>query len=104
MTALTLSWRLTANRAAKAALAFSRLTTIEITDRGITVKREAMVQELAWDEVHNATKTPTGWILVSKRAKDVVLLPGRSLTDTEAGQLSNLLSSWPRRRYRRSPL
>jgi hypothetical protein len=101
---LTLSWVGTARKAAVAALEFTELSEVAVSDWGLVVTRGAGKSEMSWDEVLHGTRAKAGWIFVSEKGKAAVVLPARVLTDAQAGQLTNLLSEWSARRYRRSPL
>jgi hypothetical protein len=103
MAGLTLSWVRTARQATAWSLEFTEPTEVLVSDWGLVVARGASKSEVPWGEVLHGTRAKAGWIFVSKRGKAAIVLPARVLTDAQAGQLTNLLSEWPSRRYRRSP-
>lgn len=103
MGGLVFSWLRRAQEAKVSAQAFTQQSTVAASERGLVVTRGTSTSELVWTEVVHATRTKGGWIFVGKKGEDAVLLPVRALTDAQAGWLTNLLSEWPARKYRRSP-
>jgi hypothetical protein len=103
MAGLTLSWLRTVRKASVGSLEFTEPSNVLVSDWGLVVTRGASKSEVPWGEVLHGTRAKAGWIFVSKSGKAVVVLPARVITDAQAGQLTNLLSEWPSRKYRRSP-
>ncbi|QMU68287.1 YcxB family protein [Streptacidiphilus sp. P02-A3a] len=103
VSALALTWRRSARRATAAAEDFAGPYTISLSDSGITTSGASASGELSWDEVTHATKSQGGWLFVANRGNVAIPLPTRLLSDAETGQVHQLLSAWPMRRYRRTP-
>jgi hypothetical protein len=92
--------RITA-RVGRTAAASSRPGTVAFSDAGLSVVRaDAPATSIAWDEVTYCTYVADAWVFAVKGRRDAVLIPHNAFEPAQKEQVTNVLGTWSKRRYR----